>query len=96
MLKANFDATIETGIAKTSWVTWERTLYLEEFTIHQSRISKPSFSGSSQASNKYQSNLDLHSTLSSTGKCYLYVVLYLFIHSSALSKPLSMEDIEVS
>ena len=53
MLKADLDVTVDTGTAMTSRATWERILYLEEFTLHQPKISKPKAHGDSLASERY-------------------------------------------
>uniref|UniRef100_A0A2N9H678 Uncharacterized protein n=1 Tax=Fagus sylvatica TaxID=28930 RepID=A0A2N9H678_FAGSY len=47
MLKSDSDATVDTGTAMISRATWERILYLEEFTLHQPKISKPKAHGGS-------------------------------------------------
>ena len=75
VLKVDSDAIVETGIANTSRAIWERTWYLEEFIFHHIKMSKSSTSGSSEDSNKYLSNSDLLSTLSSFAKCCLNLLL---------------------
>ena len=39
VLKADLEATIDTGITMTSHATLERITYLVEFTFHQAKIS---------------------------------------------------------
>ena len=75
VLKADLDATVETGIAYTSQAIWERTRYLEEFIFHHIKMSKSSTLGSSEDTNKYLSNSDLFSTMSSPAKCFLNLLL---------------------
>ena len=53
VLKAELDVTVDIGTAMTSRATWERILYLEEFTLHQPKISKPKAHGDSLASERY-------------------------------------------
>ena len=55
VLKADSEATVETGIANTSRAIRERTRYLDELTFHQFNISKKP-TASSQSSFKYLSN----------------------------------------
>ena len=52
VLKVDLDATVEIGIANTSWAIWEKTQYLEEFIFHHIKMSKSSTLGSSKDSNQ--------------------------------------------
>ena len=53
VLKADFEATMDTEIARTCRTTLESTCYRGELTFHQAKISKLSSKTSSQLSNKY-------------------------------------------
>ena len=75
VLNANSNAFVKTRIANTSRAIWERTRYLEEFIFHYIKMSKSSKSGSLEDSNKYLSNSYLLSTLFSSAKCYLNLLL---------------------
>ena len=52
VLKVDSDATVEIGIANTSWAIWEMTRYLEDFIFHHIKMSKSSTLGSSKDSNQ--------------------------------------------
>ena len=75
VLKADSNAIVETKIANTSRAIWERTQYLEEFVFHHIKMSKSSTLGYLEDSNKYLSNSNLYSTLSSSTKCCLNLSL---------------------
>ena len=72
-LKADSDATVYIGTARTSFAVKKSTLYFDLVVFHQYKISKPSSSSFSQSSTKYLSNSDSDGACPLLSLCFLYI-----------------------
>ena len=89
MLKANFKATVDTGMANILRAIDARIRYLKELTFHQFNTLKDLFLQSSHSSPKYLSNSFLFSTFSWPICCFVYNESMKFATSSTVLTSIS-------
>ena len=93
VLKADFEATVDTGIARTCRAILESTRYCGELTFHQAKISNFSSKTSSQLSNKYLSTSYFVFEESIPFKCFLNPFILIAFISTTLESSLFIDPL---